>query len=136
MALLLSVAVLAAILITVTPALLDASLSLPLVAKLALVVLLLAPIGFLMGMPFPSGLARLERQYSQAVCWAWAVNAAASMLGAVGAIFLAIHVGLAQTVLLGGLCYLGALTAVLLTSTAGARQARTVLSPASLGVAK
>ena len=136
MALLLSVAVLAAILITVTPALLDASLSLPLVAKLALVVLLLAPIGFLMGMPFPSGLARLERQYSQAVCWAWAVNAAASVLGSVGAIFIAIHVGLAQTVLLGGLCYLGALTAVLLTSTAGARQARTVLSPASLGVAK
>ncbi len=136
MALLLSVAVLAAILITVTPALLDASLSLPLVAKLALVVLLLAPIGFLMGMPFPSGLVRLERQYSQAVCWAWAVNAAASVLGSVGAIFLAIHVGLAQTVLLGGLCYLGALTAVLLTATSEAREAKTVLSAAPLGVAK
>ena len=136
MALLLSVAVLAGILITVTPALLDASLSLPLVAKLALVVLLLAPIGFLMGMPFPSGLARLERQYSQAVCWAWAVNAAASVLGSVGAIFLAIHVGLAQTVLLGGLCYLGALTAVLLTATSEAREAKTVLSAAPLGVAK
>ena len=95
MALLLSVAVLAAILIAVTPAALDASLSLPLAAKLALVVVLLAPIGFLMGMPFPSGLARLEQRYSQAVCWAWAVDAAASVLGSVGAIFLAIHVGLA-----------------------------------------
>ena len=89
-----------------------------------------------MGMPFPSGLARLERQYSQAVCWAWAVNAAAGVLGSVGAIFLAIHVGLAQTVLLGGLCYLGALTAVLLTATSEAREAKTVLSPAPLGVAK
>ena len=136
MALLLSVSVLASILIAVTPPLLDASLSLPLAAKLSLVVFLLAPIGFLMGIPFPSGLARLEKQYSQAVCWAWAVNAAAGVLGSVGAIFLAIHVGLSQTMLIGGLCYLGALTAVLLTATSEARQTKTVLSPASVGLSK
>ena len=68
-----------------------------------------------MGMPFPSGLSRLERQYSQAVCRAWAVNAAASVLGSVSAIFLAIHIGLAQTVLIGGVCYLGAFAAVVMT---------------------
>ncbi len=112
---LVGIALLAGALIGVTPTLLDASLSLPLAAKLLLVVTLLTPIGFLMGMPFPSGLSRLERQYSQAVCWAWAVNAAASVLGSVSAIFLAIHIGLAQTVLIGGVCYLGAFAAVVMT---------------------
>ena len=127
MILLFSVAALASILIVVTPDVLDKSLSLPIEAKLSVVVLLLAPIGFLMGMPFPSGLARLEKRYPQAVCWAWAVNAAASVLGSVGAIFLAIHIGLGLTMMVGGTCYLGALTAVLLTPASGAAQAKAVL---------
>ena len=124
MILLFSVAALASILIVVTPDVLDKSLSLPLEAKLSVVVLLLAPIGFLMGMPFPSGLARLEKRYPQAVCWAWAVNAAASVLGSVGAIFLAIHIGLGLTMMVGGTCYLGALTAVLLTPASGTAKPR------------
>ena len=126
MILLSSVAVLTLILILVTPGVLDSSLALPLAAKLALVVLLLTPIGFLMGMPFPSGLGRLEKRYPQAVCWAWAVNAAASVLGSVGAIFLAIHIGLGLTMLVGGVCYLGALTAILLTPVAEATEAKAV----------
>ena len=126
MILLCSVAVLTLMLILVTPGVLDSSLSLPLAAKLALVVLLLTPVGFLMGMPFPSGLGRLEKQYPQAVCWAWAVNAAASVLGSVGAILLAIHIGLGMTMLIGGACYLGALAAVLLTPVSEPAQAKTV----------
>jgi hypothetical protein len=64
------------------------------------------------------------------------VNAAASVLGSVSAISLAIHVGLAQTVLLGGLFYLGALAAVLVSVPSPRREAKTVPSLASVGLSK
>ena len=62
-----------------------------------------------MGMPFPTGLARLELRNSPAVRWAWSLNAASSVLGAVGALVCAIYLGLMQTLLVGGLLYVGAL---------------------------
>ena len=84
----------------------------PLPVKALVVVCLIAPAGFLMGIPFPTGLTRLERQFPQAVRWAWALNAAASVLGSVSAICLAIYIGLRATVLVGALLYLGALVVV------------------------
>jgi hypothetical protein len=81
----------------------------PLPLKMAVTACLIAPAGFLMGMPFPSGLTRLEVRYPQAVRWAWALNAAASVLGSASAIFLAIYIGLRATVLVGAGLYLGAL---------------------------
>ncbi len=81
----------------------------PLPVKALVVVCLIAPAGFLMGIPFPTGLTRLEHQFPQAVRWAWALNAAASVLGSVSAICLAIYIGLRATVLMGALLYLCAL---------------------------
>ena len=46
--------------------------------------LAIAPAAFLMGMPFPSGLRRLEERHSPSVRWAWSLNAAASVLGSGG----------------------------------------------------
>ncbi len=71
-----------------------------------------------MGMPFPTGLQRLEALYPQAVRWAWALNAAASVLGSAAAIFFAIYLGLRATVLLGAALYLGALAVVWLRQRA------------------
>ena len=58
-----------------------------------------------MGMPFPTGLARLERHHPASVRWAWALNAASSVLGSASAIFLAIYLGLRGTLLIGGVMY-------------------------------
>jgi hypothetical protein len=77
--------------------------------KIAITVLLIAPAGFVMGMPFPSGLHRLEEWHKPSVRWAWSLNAAASVLGSVGALVCAIYLGLVQTLLAGGLLYLAAL---------------------------
>ena len=77
--------------------------------KALLTVALVAPLGFAMGIPFPTGLHRLERQAAPAVRWAWSINAASSVLGSASAIFLAIYVGLTSTLLTGGVCYLLAL---------------------------
>ena len=82
----------------------------PLPLKIGVTVGLVAPAGFLMGMPFPVGLTRLESRYPRAVRWAWALNAAASVLGSAAAIFLAIYIGLRATVLIGAALYLGALS--------------------------
>jgi hypothetical protein len=92
----------------------------PLPFKALVTVCLIAPAGFLMGIPFPTGLTRLEQQFPQGVRWAWALNAAASVLGSVSAICLAIYIGLRATVLVGALLYLGALAVVSLRSKARA----------------
>ena len=79
---------------------------------MALTVVLLAPLGFAMGMPFPSALRRLERMHAPSVRWAWSLNAASSVMGSVGALVCAIYLGLMQTLVIGGLCYLAALAVV------------------------
>ncbi|HXP88337.1 MAG TPA: hypothetical protein VN841_26655 [Bryobacteraceae bacterium] len=91
----------------------------PLAVKVVLTALAIAPPAFLMGMPFPTGLARLERLHAPSVRWAWSLNAAASVLGSSGAIFLAIYLGLRMTLLIGGALYLCALLVIAATRGAG-----------------
>lgn len=117
---LLAVAVLVAALAIGTRPLVTAAAAWPLAAKMALTTLTITPAAFLMGMPFPSGLRRLEQWHdypdAQATMrWAWSLNAAASVLGSASAIFLALYWGLRMTLLSGGALYLCAL-AVLLAS--------------------
>jgi hypothetical protein len=87
----------------------------PLLAKMAVTALAIAPAAFLMGMPFPSGLHRLEQRHPPSVRWAWSLNAAASVLGSGGAIVLAIYLGLRATLLIGAALYLCALAVILVT---------------------
>jgi hypothetical protein len=70
---------------------------------------LIFPAGFAMGMPFPTGLARLEALHHPSVRWAWSLNAASSVLGSVMSIVCALYMGLITTLLLGGSLYLAAL---------------------------
>jgi hypothetical protein len=107
-----AVALLAALLAAALPSLLSAAVGLPLALKAAITVLSIAPLGFAMGMPFPAGLRMMENWHSPSVRWAWSLNAAASVLGSVGALICAIYLGLAQTIVIGGLLYLAALGVV------------------------
>jgi hypothetical protein len=90
----------------------------PLAWKVLVTVCMIAPAGFLMGIPFPTGLTRLENSFPHAVRWAWALNAAASVLGSAAAICLAIYIGLRATVLTGAFLYLAALSVVWLRKNA------------------
>jgi hypothetical protein len=89
-------------------------------ARLLISALLLVPLGFVMGMPFPTGLRALaaiaagksrdgQAPGDNAVEWAWAMNAAASVLGSVLAMVIAIQFGLTMTLACGGAAYLLAL---------------------------
>lgn len=101
------------------PRLLGALVGLPFLLKLVISAALLVPLGFAMGMPFPSGLRALShssssgglRECSQAgaVEWAWAMNAASSVLGSVLAIVVAIQFGLNLTLACGAGAYLVAM---------------------------
>ena len=104
-----AIAVMVSILALSIGSVLTGGVGLPLPVKVLSTVAMIAPAGFLMGMPFPTGLARLEMRNSPAVRWAWSLNAASSVLGSVGALVCAIYLGLMQTLLVGGLLYLGAL---------------------------
>jgi spermidine synthase len=82
---------------------------------------LLIPLGFVMGMPFPTGLRALaalpapefpsgQSASDNSVEWAWAMNAAASVLGSVLAMVIAIQFGLTVTLACGAAAYLLALS--------------------------
>ena len=61
--------------------------------------LLLAPLAFAMGMPFPLGLGRLSEAQPGLIPWAWAINGCASMLGAALATVVAIQFGFTVVIL-------------------------------------
>jgi hypothetical protein len=113
------VALVAALLAIVISGLLSALVWLPWALKAALTVVLIVPLGFVMGMPFPTGLQRLEEWHAPSVRWAWSLNAASSVLGSVGALVCAIYFGLVQTLIIGGLFYLAALAVVARVRTSG-----------------
>ncbi|HYX67957.1 MAG TPA: hypothetical protein VE825_02400, partial [Terriglobales bacterium] len=91
------------------PRLLGGLVGLPFVLKLGLSAAVLAPLGLAMGMPFPSGLRALAASVGASgentIEWAWAMNAAASVLGSVLAMVIAIHYGLAVTLACGAGAY-------------------------------
>lgn len=73
--------------------------------KVVVALALIAPLGFLMGVPFPLGLERVAAARPAGVPWAWAVNGCASVVAAVLATLLAIHLGFVAVVLAAGGLY-------------------------------
>ena len=58
-----------------------------------------------MGLPFPLGLAWLERDGPQLVPWAWAINGCTSVVASVLAAILAMSQGFSAVQLLGAAAY-------------------------------
>ena len=79
-------------------------------AKLLISCLVLAPVGFLMGTPFPTGLRLiLGGGHSEAwIAWGWGVNGAASVMASILAALLALSWGFSWVLYLGAACYAGA----------------------------
>jgi SAM-dependent methyltransferase len=93
-------------LVFLLPRVLGAWIGLPFPAKLAVSALLLVPVGFAMGMPFPTGLRQVAARGQGGVEWAWAMNAGASVLGSAVAMAVAIHFGIGATLASGAAAYL------------------------------
>jgi spermidine synthase len=87
------------------PDLFDALIHLPDPAKIGISAALIALPGICLGVPFPAGMARLARTLPDAIPWAWAINGFASVVGAVLASLLAVHLGFTAVILLAVVLY-------------------------------
>ena len=67
--------------------------------------------GFFMGMPFPTGLALLNKEVSSSAPWFWGVNGAASVVSSVVATAISIFYGISATFFVGLVCYFAAFAA-------------------------
>jgi len=78
--------------------------------RLLTVLICLAPLGFLMGVPFPKGITAIQVKDPNLIPWLWAVNGAASVVATVLSAMLAISFGFTPLLVGGGGCYLLAYT--------------------------
>jgi hypothetical protein len=85
--------------------LLHATIGQSLPARLAITVILLAPLGFMMGMPFPLGMHWAGGHRPGVIPWLWGINGVMSVMGSAMSIALAIHIGLSTTLLIAAVLY-------------------------------
>ncbi len=90
----------------VVPWVVATTLAWPAWARILTTVVLLAPVGFVMGMPFPLWIGRLDSSYPERIPWAWGVNGFASVVGSIGAVILGMTAGFTVVLFAGVGCYL------------------------------
>jgi hypothetical protein len=100
-----AIVVVAVVYIPVLPVLFNALIALPDAAKIAISIALIAPLAFLMGMPFPLGLQRVAHVAPDFIAWAWGLNGFASVMSAVLATLLAIEFGFTKVIVAALGCY-------------------------------
>lgn len=87
-------------------------LGLPLAARIAVVIITIAPVGVLMGIPFAAGLQQVGRMYPNYVPLAWSINGVMTVAGTVAAVSIALVIGYSAVLILGAVGYgIGALAA-------------------------
>ena len=91
-----------------SPLLTSTLIGAPVAVKIGAALALIAPLATLMGMPFPRALARLNAVDPPLLPWAWGINGCASVIAAVLATLLAIHLGHTVVILAGVVVYLAA----------------------------
>jgi hypothetical protein len=96
------------VLTLVSPTLVEIALPWGMFARALLTLLLIAPAGFMMGIPFAAGLRELEIRGVGLIPWAWAINGAISGISGVLAAMITLDLGLKATILIGTFTYFGA----------------------------
>ncbi len=82
--------------------------------RITVSVLILFPMGFLMGMAFPLGMKFASRRWESLTPWLWGVNGAASVFSSVLAVVISLGSGISTTFWVGSTCYLVAAVSLLL----------------------
>ncbi len=100
-----AVAVIGAIEALALPRLVPALLWLPLWGRIAVAIVLIAPLGLAMGMPFPRGLRQTGQGSLPAPPFYWGLNGIMSVIGSVTTVFVALMAGFQAAMLMGSACY-------------------------------
>jgi predicted membrane-bound spermidine synthase len=101
----LGVGLLALIYALVLPRLVPGLLPLPLAGRVAVALALVAPLGFLMGMPFPRGLRATGRGPFPAPPFYWGLNGVFSVVGSLATMVVAVALGFTWAMVGGAACY-------------------------------
>ncbi|MFQ5812114.1 MAG: hypothetical protein ACE5I2_02820 [Anaerolineae bacterium] len=80
--------------------------------RLLVSVLSLAPLGFLMGVPFPKGIEIIGRLAPDLVPWAWGINGCTSVLASILSAMLAISFGFSRVLVGASVAYVAALVVI------------------------
>jgi len=104
------IVVVALLYLNVLPQLFALLTAVPDAPKIAVALLLIAPLAFCMGMPFPLALSRVSARAPELVPWAWGINGCASVLSAIVATLLAMNVGFTYVMLIAITLYVVAAT--------------------------
>jgi predicted membrane-bound spermidine synthase len=115
-----------------TPYVLLAALGLGLPWRVLISLLLIAPLGFVLGMPFPKGLRAVGVVAPALVPWAWGVNGFFTVIGSIAAVILGMAFGFRFVLGVAAVCYLFGLAAITLPGVAAAL-AKTQNGDATLG---
>jgi hypothetical protein len=94
------------------PELLRQAIALPMSARVLLSVILILPLGILLGMAFPSGIRMLTNQDASLIPWAWGVNGFFTVIGSVIALMLSMMIGFRAVLWIAILIYLLSMTVV------------------------
>ena len=87
------------------PKLVPSLLWLPLWGRIACAVVMIAPLGLVMGMPFPSGLRRTGGGVLPEPPFYWGLNGIMSVIGSIVTVFVALMAGFQAAMLMGAVCY-------------------------------
>jgi SAM-dependent methyltransferase len=112
--------ILAVLLITtiLSPWVFASALGLSLPWRIVIVLAILGPLGTLLGMPFPTGLRIVADEAPGFVPWAWGINGFFTVVGSIAASILGMALGFNAVLAISGTCYLAALLAMTVMSTA------------------
>ena len=77
----------------------------PLLLRQVLTILIIGPLGLLMGIPFPLGIRLIGERWPSGVPWAWCANGCASVLGSILPVILALAWGFQAVFFLSALIY-------------------------------
>lgn len=84
---------------------LKALIGLPLAARMVLALVLISPLAFAMGLPFPLALSALKQETCRAVPWAWGLNGCGALIGPAAGIVLVVYGGVTVAMGAAALCY-------------------------------
>jgi predicted membrane-bound spermidine synthase len=107
----LSILIVISLVSLITPPVFRACLGFSIYWRILIALLLVAPLGFVLGIPFPLGLRLAVRQSSALGAWAWGVNGFFTVLGTVLALMLGMIAGFRVVLLVACLCYTSGLLA-------------------------
>ncbi len=72
-------------------------------------ILIIIPLGFMMGIPFPSAIAKVRKKREETIPWLWAINGCTSVVGSIAAMMISIQFGFSVVIGIAAAIYLIAL---------------------------